>query len=154
MKIDVELIDPRAVYPVYATEGAVGADLVATGIEYKKDRGIIVYDTGIVVAIPEGYEGQIRARSNLVESSWYMPHGVGTIDQDYRGTLKVVYAPRYNDRNIYDIWLPYQLGERCAQLVISPIVKGVFETKSLEPTARQDKGFGSTGKAKLKLKIT
>ena len=93
--------------PVYASEGAVGADLVVASVEYDKDHRLIIYNTGLSIELPRGYEAQVRARSSLVFTSWYMPHGVGTIDQDYRGDIRVVFAPRDNDRNIYDICLLY-----------------------------------------------
>jgi dUTP pyrophosphatase len=141
--------------PVYASLGAVGADLVAASVEYDKGNRLIIYSTGLSLELPYGYEAQVRARSSLTQTSWYMPHGIGTIDQDYRGEIKVVYAPRDNGRNIYDITLPYKVGERCGQLVIAPVVIADFTEDELTDTERGDKGFGSTGKTvKTNKKIT
>jgi dUTP pyrophosphatase len=151
MKIKYDTITPAATIPIYATSGAAGADLVATSVEYRRDLGLIIYDTSLIVEIPEGYEGQIRARSSLILTPWYVPHGIGAIDSDYRGTIKVVYAPRYTDRNLYDLPLPFAVGERCAQLIIVPVIKAEFIKEEPNATIRQDKGFGSTGRAKLNL---
>lgn len=127
--------------PVYATEGAAGMDVVAA-----EERMIVPGEraavaTGIAIAIPEGYEMQIRPRSGLA-----LKHGItvanapGTIDCDYRGELKVILVNLGFE--------PYKIrrGDRIAQAVLSPVVRASWlEVYELDDTARGEGGFGSTG---------
>ena len=99
--------------------------------------------TGITMAIPHGFEVQVRPRSGLAAK-----HGItclntpGTIDSDYRGEVKVILV------NLGDEPFVIQRGERIAQLVVAPVTQGLFEVvDSLDETARGKGGFGSTGKA-------
>jgi dUTP pyrophosphatase len=97
--------------------------------------------TGVRVAIPDGYEGQVRPRSGLAAH-----HGVtllnapGTIDADYRGEIKVILI------NLGDEPFTVRPGERIGQLVLAPVVRAVFEPRDLEESARGSGGFGSTGR--------
>lgn len=128
--------------PAYATEGAAGMDIVAAE-ELRLmpgDRHAVA--TGFAIAIPEGYEIQVRPRSGLA-----LRHGVtclntpGTIDHDYRGEVKVILANLGNE--------PFEVrrGERIAQLVPAPVLKAKFrEVASLGETSRGAGGFGSTGR--------
>ena len=100
--------------------------------------------TGLAVAIPSGWEGQIRSRSSLGAKGMIMPNGVGTIDSDYRGELMIL-ATWIGEGDSTII----EAGERIAQMVISPIPKVKFEEVSEEQlgeTERGDGGFGSTGR--------
>ena len=129
--------------PEYATAGSAGMDLLAAVNEdiviTPGERKLIT--TGLKIAIPEGYEGQVRPRSGLA-----LKHGItilnspGTIDSDYRGVVKIITANLGTEDFIV------RRGDRIAQLVIAPVVKAVLlETKELPDTARSEGGFGHTG---------
>ena len=130
--------------PEYASESAAGLDLrVATDSPVTINPGErAMIPTGFAIAIPEGYEGQIRMRSSVaLEKGLLLPNAPATIDADYRGELKVIVA------NISHIRAQLQPGERFAQLVISPIARIEWrETTDLPVSNRGDGGFGSTGK--------
>jgi len=129
--------------PEYQTGGAAGADLRLSG-----DGAVTINPgetaaapTGIAVAIPEGYEGQVRARSGLaLKHSIGIINAPGTIDRDYRGEVKVLLT-NFGTK-------PYVIepGERIAQLVIAPVARAEFaEVKELKGTERGEGGFGHTG---------
>lgn len=129
--------------PTYKTASSAGCDLVANiCLETELLPGdSAIFPTGIHIALPEGYEGQIRGRSGLnINDGIVCP--VGTIDADYRGELKV---------KLYNLSKrPYTIKpqERIAQLVICPVVQAKWdEVEFLEcDTERGDKGFGHTGR--------
>ncbi len=129
--------------PAYATAGAAGMDLRAAVAEEMTlgpgERALV--PTGIRIAVPPGYEAQVRPRSGLA-----LKHGItllnapGTIDADYRGPLGVIMANMGADPFVI------QRGDRIAQLVIAPVVQAELEQVSeLPDTARGDGGFGHTG---------
>ncbi len=135
--------DPPASLPQYMTPGASGMDLFAS---LKKEitlepgeRKII--PTGIAVAIPEGFEGQIRPRSGLaIQNGIGLVNGPGTIDSDYRGEIGVLLINFGKE--------PYTVrhGERIAQMVISQVHRAnLEEVDDLPATQRQTGGFGHTG---------
>jgi len=100
--------------------------------------------TGLRVAIPIGYEGQVRARSSLGSKGLILPHSIGTIDADYRGELFVLMT-WIGEGDSYKI----RSGERIAQLVIAPIPNSNFVEVGVEDlgdTDRGEGGFGSTGR--------
>jgi dUTP pyrophosphatase len=100
--------------------------------------------TGLKVAIPVGFEGQIRARSSLGRKGLILPHSIGTIDADYRGELFVLMT-WIGEGSSYTI----EKGERIAQMVIAPIPPSEFTEVNLESlgdTERGEGGFGSTGR--------
>ena len=103
------------------------------------ERGLV--PTGIAIALPEGYEAQVRPRSGLAAR-----HGLtvlnapGTIDADYRGEIQVLLVNLGNEA------VPITRGMRVAQLVIAPVVRAhILEVASLDKTQRGSGGFGSTG---------
>ncbi len=132
--------------PGYESEGAAGADLRAN----LPDRGQIslapgaraLVPTGLRIAIPAGYEAQIRARSGLAwKYGITIPNAPGTIDSDYRGALGVILM------NAGDAPFAIAHGDRIAQMVVAPVVQARFElTDDLDDTARGAGGFGSTGR--------
>ncbi len=130
--------------PAYATEGAAGCDLRAAVGESLTilPGGRALVPTGIAVAIPAGYEGQVRMRSGLaIRHGLTLLNGPGTIDSDYRGEIRVILANLGAE--------PFTLarGERIAQLVVAPVARARFEkTAELPPTDRSGGGFGSTGR--------
>jgi dUTP pyrophosphatase len=128
--------------PSYASEGAAGLDIVAAESLVLRPGHRHAVATGFSIAIPEGYEVQVRPRSGLA-----LKHGItclntpGTIDSDYRGEVKVILANLGNE--------PFEVirGERIAQLVPAPVLKACFtEVENLDETARGAGGFGSTGR--------
>jgi dUTP pyrophosphatase len=128
--------------PAYATEHAAGMDVVAAEDVTLAPGARHAVATGFAVAIPEGYEIQVRPRSGLA-----LKHGItclntpGTIDADYRGEVKVILA------NLGAEPFEVKRGERIAQLVPAAIAQARFsEVETLEETARGAGGFGSTGR--------
>jgi dUTP pyrophosphatase len=128
--------------PAYATAHAAGMDVVAAESVTLAPGARYAVATGFAIAIPEGYEVQVRPRSGLA-----LKHGItclntpGTIDADYRGEVKVILA------NLGDADFEVVRGERIAQLVPAPVVRARFsETETLGETDRGGGGFGSTGR--------
>jgi len=128
--------------PSYATDGAAGLDVVAAEDMTLAPGQRHAVATGFAIAIPAGYEVQVRPRSGLA-----LKHGVtclntpGTIDEDYRGEVKVILA------NLGAEPFEVRRGERIAQLVPAAVVKAEFaEVENLEETQRGAGGFGSTGR--------
>ena len=128
--------------PSYATQGAAGLDVVAAESLTLQPGARHAVATGFAVAIPDGYEIQVRPRSGLaLKNGITCLNTPGTIDSDYRGEVKVILA------NLGDT--PFQVvrGERIAQLVAAPMLKASFvEVDSLDATQRGEGGFGSTGR--------
>lgn len=129
--------------PSYATNGASGMDLRANLDEdlVIKSGEIELVPTGIFMEIPEGYEGQVRARSGLaLKYGISLPNGIGTIDSDYRGELKVILINHGKEDFVI------KNGDRIAQIVFIKYEKAELEiVESLEDTERSEGGFGSTG---------
>jgi len=128
--------------PAYATEHAAGLDVVAAESLTLAPGARHAVATGFAIAIPEGYEVQVRPRSGLA-----LKHGItclntpGTIDADYRGEVKVILANLGAD--------PFEIvrGERIAQIVPAPVLRARFDVvDSLDETGRGSGGFGSTGR--------
>jgi dUTP pyrophosphatase len=130
--------------PAYATPGSAGVDLAAaleTPLTLAPGARAAV-PTGIALALPEGYEAQVRPRSGLA-----LRHGIavlnspGTIDSDYRGEVRVILA------NLGDAPVTIARGERIAQLVVAPVSRVAFERVASLPESRRGAGgFGSTGR--------
>ena len=129
--------------PVYASDGAAGADLRAALAEpiVVAPGGRALVPTGLVLEIPPGFEGQVRARSGLaLKKGLALANGVGTIDADYRGEVGVLVV------NLGAEPVTLTRGDRIAQLVIAPVARAIFEgAADLVDTARGAGGFGSTG---------
>ncbi|GAA5054163.1 dUTP diphosphatase [Erythrobacter westpacificensis] len=127
--------------PAYATSGAAGMDVVSAEDVVLRPGARHAVATGFSVAIPEGYEIQVRPRSGLaLKHGITVPNSPGTIDSDYRGELKIILA------NLSDDSFPIQRGDRIAQLVLAPVTLAEWEeVDDLDATARGEGGFGSTG---------
>lgn len=127
--------------PAYATHGAAGMDVVAAENITLRPGSRHAVATGFAVAIPHGYEIQVRPRSGLaLKHGITVPNTPGTIDSDYRGELKVIMI------NLSDDNFSIQRGDRIAQLVLAPVtIAGWEEVEDLDETARGAGGFGSTG---------
>ncbi|WP_417524412.1 dUTP diphosphatase [Marinovum sp.] len=132
--------------PQYETAGAAGADLRAHLPEQRSlvlaPGARVLVPTGLRIAVPEGYEVQIRPRSGLA-----LKHGItlanapGTIDSDYRGPLGVILLNA--GQEVFEV----THGMRIAQMVVAPVVRAAFDlVETLDETARGAGGFGSTGR--------
>jgi dUTP pyrophosphatase len=134
--------------PDYASSGAAGMDLCAALPEpVQIDPGrFALIPTGLAIALPMGFEAQIRSRSGLAAKNGVMVlNSPGTIDADYRGEIKVILCNFGSDRFIVDP------GMRIAQMVIARHERVQWqETQTLDETARGSGGFGSTGTASPK----
>jgi dUTP pyrophosphatase len=129
--------------PTYATTGAAGMDLLAA-----VDAPVTIHPgkralipTGLAIALPPGYELQVRPRSGLaLRHGIVLPNSPGTIDEDYRGELRVIVL------NAGDAPFTIERGARIAQAVLAPVVRARWhEVDSLDATTRNEGGFGSTG---------
>ncbi len=143
-EIHVKKLTASAKLPVYASEGAAAADICADcpGGVLVPAGGRELVGTGIAIALPSSdYVALVFARSGLASKQGIaLSNGVGVIDSDYRGELKVAL------QNTSDTAVIIEHGQRIAQLAIVPIVHGDFiEAKSLPVTKRGAGGFGSTG---------
>jgi dUTP pyrophosphatase len=128
--------------PAYATPGAAGMDVVAAeDLDLQPGQRHAVA-TGFKVAIPDGYEIQVRPRSGLaLKHGVSVPNTPGTIDSDYRGELKIIMI------NHGDQPFPIRRGERIAQLVPAAVTQASWnEVSELDETDRGAGGFGSTGR--------
>lgn len=135
----VTALDTEA--PIYATSGAAGMDIKASEAVEVPSLGRAMVPTGIRVAIPEGYEIQVRPRSGLS-----IKHGItlinppGTIDSDFRGEVNILVI------NLGDKTYTIAKGERIAQLVVCPVTRAAWQhVDHLPETVRGEGGFGSTG---------
>lgn len=128
--------------PAYATAGAAGLDVVAAEDVTLAPGERAAVATGFALAIPDGYEVQVRPRSGLA-----LKHGItclntpGTIDSDYRGEIRIILA------NLGDEPFAVKRGERIAQLVPAAVTRArIEEVQTIDGTARGEGGFGSTGR--------
>ena len=145
MSIAVKIVNTSAnALPEYATEGSAGLDLRANlteAIELKPmERRLI--PTGLFIELPMGYEAQVRPRSGLaVKHGLTCLNSPGTVDSDYRGELKVLLINLSGEMQII------HHGDRIAQMVVQKFEKISWKpVETLSQTARNEGGFGSTGK--------
>jgi dUTP pyrophosphatase len=130
--------------PSYATAGAAGMDLLAAIQDpisiAPRERRLI--PTGLTIALPPGYELQIRPRSGLaLRHGITLPNTPGTIDEDYRGEIAVILLNAGTETFVIE------RGARIAQAVLAPVSRAAWEeVESLDMTARNLGGFGSTGR--------
>ena len=129
--------------PTRATPGSAGFDLAAAiedELELAPGARVLI-PTGVSIAVPPGYEAQVRPRSGLaLRHGIVLPNAPGTIDSDYRGEVKVIVM------NAGDAPFTVRRGDRVAQLVISPVAHAEWEEcESLDDTVRGEGGFGHTG---------
>lgn len=127
--------------PVYATDGAAGMDVVSAEDVTIAPGARHAVATGLAVAIPPGFEMQVRPRSGLaLKHGISVPNAPGTIDSDYRGELKVILTNHGAEP------FAIQRGDRVAQLVLAPVTRASWQvSEDLDETARGEGGFGSTG---------
>ena len=136
LEVKVAKIDERARMPTKGSINAAGWDLYALEdmtIPFRKSMKI---RTGIKVAIPNGYEGQVRSRSSLGKKGLILPHSIGTIDSDYRGELFVLMT-WIGESDSYTV----TAGERIAQLLICPIPEVNFTEVNQEELGTTERGL-------------
>ena len=144
----VEGADQALGLPAYETTGAAGADLRANFPEDGRDGVTLapgaraLVPTGLRLAIPDGYEVQVRPRSGLaLKHGITLPNSPGTIDSDYRGPLGVIMMNAGSE--------PFHIahGARIAQMIVAPVIRAGFDLiEALDDTKRGAGGFGSTGR--------
>jgi dUTP pyrophosphatase len=141
VKVKIKRLTGTARIPAYQTDGSAGMDLCSD------DDPRRIYDgetraigTGLAIAVPVGFEAQVRSRSGMAAKGIVVANSPGTIDSDYRGEVKVLL------RNCSDGPIDINRGDRIAQLVIAPVVRADLQDVSdLDETARGAGGFGHTG---------
>lgn len=139
--VPIKRLQANALLPEYASATAAGAD-IATPKSFELRPGEKQkIDLGFAVAIPEGYEIQVRPRSGLaLKTDLIICNSPGTIDSDYRGEVGVIL------KNTGLQHLQFKAGDRIAQMVLAPVFQADFtEVDDLEETDRGEGGFGSTG---------
>ena len=146
ISLDVQFarLDQRAILPTQGSALAAGWGLYAIEDTLIPKGSSVMIPTGWACAIPEGWEGQIRCRSSLGRKGMIMPNGLGTIDADYRGELKVL-ATYIGEGETFSV----KAGERVAQMLFAPVPKVTLIETSVEmlgQTERGEGGFGSSGK--------
>jgi dUTP pyrophosphatase len=145
IRVAVEVLPHGAdlALPAYESAGAAGMDLLAAVTEplTLAPGGRALVPTGLKIAVPQGFEAQVRPRSGLaLKHGISCPNSPGTIDSDYRGELKVILI------NLGSEPFTVERGLRLAQIVFAPVVQAVWApTDALEATSRGEGGFGSTG---------
>lgn len=139
VKIKVKKLHPNAVLPRYAKQGDAGMYLTATERTIEASKVIVKF--GLAFEIPEGYVGLIFPRSSIHKTGLILSNSVGVIDSGYRGEVSAVF-------NIgVDGAFPYNVGERCAQIIFMPYPTAQLEeVEELAESERGTGGFGSTGK--------
>lgn len=142
MKLRIKKLHPRAILPTRARPGDSGLDLhvlLDSHTHLAPGEGWL-FQTGIAIELPEGYEGQVRGRSGLTKRRIFACGGLGTVDNGYRGDVGVFL---FNNSPSLLVLNP---GDRIAQLVVCPVVyPEVMEVEKLSETERGANGFGSTG---------
>lgn len=141
--INIKVKSESGALPEYETPGSAGVDLrahIKEPVTLKPGKRALIA-TGLKMEIPEGYEGQIRARSGLaVRHGIALVNGVGTIDSDYRGEIKIALI------NLGEEDFVIEDGDRIAQMVFSSYERAAFEISGeLSETERSIGGFGHTG---------
>jgi dUTP pyrophosphatase len=143
--VKVKRVSPDAVIPAYQTPGAAAMDLVACipgngKITLWPGEPAELVPTGIAIELPEGYEAQVRPRSGLSLKGVVVANSPGTVDEDYRGEVKVIMRNHGATHVVHH-------GDRIAQLVIARVRQAeLVAVDELSTTKRGDGGFGSTGK--------
>lgn len=142
LQVSVQItLEPGAQLPTYQTSGSAGMDLrCLEDFELEPMQRKLVR-TGIRIALPEGFEAQVRPRSGLaLKHGIAMVNSPGTIDWDYRGEIGLILI------NLGSDVVRFSCGERIGQLVICPVARAEMEiVDGLDQTARGSGGFGSTG---------
>jgi dUTP pyrophosphatase len=147
MKIGITRLSPATddiPLPAYATDGAAGMDVRAAvdGEIAVHPRQTVLVPTGFAIAVPPGFEAQIRPRSGLaIKHQIGIMNSPGTIDADYRGEVRIILT------NFGETDFVIKRGDRIAQMVIAPFIRAEWDVReSLDETDRGSGGFGHTGR--------
>lgn len=142
LAVAIQRLRPDAILPSYAHDGDAGLDLHAVDAVRVEPRERVAVATGLAMAIPNGWAGFVHPRSGLaLRQGITVANAPGTIDAGYRGEVRVLIVNLGTEP--YDI----AVGDRIAQLVVQPVARvEVVDVTTLDPTARGDGGFGSTGR--------
>jgi dUTP pyrophosphatase len=142
VQVRITRLDPDLELPRYAHDGDAGIDLLAAADTVLAPFERALVPTGIAMAIPEGYAGFVQPRSGLaIKRGLSLVNSPGLIDSHYRGEVKVALINLDATDSI-----SLSRGDKIAQLVIQPVTRAeLIEVDSLDPTARGEGGFGSTG---------
>ena len=144
VRVEIQRLRPEAVLPLYMTEFSAGMDLhaaLASSLTLAPGERVLV-PTGLAMAIPPGFEGQVRPRSGLaLRQGVTLVNAPGTIDADYRGEVSVIVINHGQEA------VTIAPGERIAQLVVAPVRRADLHlVEVLPPTVRGNGGFGHTGR--------
>lgn len=141
MEIRIKKISTNAFIPEYKTPGAAGFDLHSVESVTIKPGQTVAVGTGLAFEIPHNFELRIQARSGLsYKTKLRVSNSVGCVDSDFRGEVKVLLDNTGNE------YIKINYGDRIAQGIISPVIKGSFNVvDELSETSRGVRGFGSTG---------
>ena len=141
MKLQIMKLHHDAIMPKYQTAGSVAFDVHAIENKSLMPGEVYLMGTGLVVEVPDGFELTVRPRSGMsIKFPNYIANGIGTIDCDYRGEIKIILV---NNASGY---MNIKKGDRIAQCVLSPITQAeIQEIFFLSETTRGTDGFGSTG---------
>lgn len=156
--------------PTYAHDGDACCDLYAQAIEYDDEKDRYIVHTGLHIALDEDYECELRPRSSLAKTEYYIVNSPGTIDEPYRGEIMVVFKNRTNieiinalynlldehiniSDNYYILYtqnnFPYKIGDRIAQILVRKRTKIEWqEVDKLEDLGETDRGQGGYGSTK------
>ena len=140
MRIKIKKLHDDAVIPKYAHYGDAAVDLTAVR-HWEDNYGNLCYGTGIAIEIPHSYVGLLFPRSSVSKTNLRLTNAVGVIDSGYRGEIML----KFDRKGFTDVL--YKVGDRIGQLMILPLPSiHFFEVDDLSPTARDSKGFGSSGR--------
>lgn len=138
--LTVRVMSESGLLPEKQTEGSSGFDLSCIEDVLLPVGKTVLIKTGVRMEIPQGYEGQVRARSGIAKRGIIVTNGIGTIDADYRGDIGVLFTNLSNS----DVF--FEKGERIAQIVIMPVQRvNLVLVDDLSETVRGEGGFGSSG---------
>ena len=142
LKLKIKKLQPNSVIPSYATVGDAGLDL--TAVSKIHNRKYIQYGTGLAMEIPEGHVGLLFPRSSVSKVDLILANCVGVVDAPYRGEVMLRFKRHTNEMGEF---LPYEVGEKVAQLIIIPRpIVTIEEVEELSSTERGEDGFGHSGK--------
>ena len=140
MRIKIKKLHEDATIPKYAHYGDAAVDLTAVR-QWEDSYGNLCYGTGIAIEIPDGYVGLLFPRSSVSKTNLRLCNSVGVIDSGYRGEIML----KFDRKGFTDV--QYNVGDRIGQLMILPVPSiQFFEVDDLSSTARNSKGFGSSGR--------
>lgn len=138
----IQKLHENAKLPVYAHETDSGFDLCCLNDFTISPGETVIVPTGLMFEIPKGYEVQVRSRSGLATQGFSVLNSPGTIDEGYRGEIKII----LNWINVNDKSREFKAGSKIAQGVLSPVTRAlIIEGGVNQDTDRSDNGFGSTG---------